>query len=220
MPPKKSKKKTTKKAPAPAKETQPPALGRGVTRGASNRSRNTRGMFGADNSMMLRSVLNSMNNLPSTLQKHVDERMERIHKDLLFRADERRRNDNVTMDWQRTPPPPPPPPEVPMEDVPQPPPPPATPMETEMGANNSAPPQAPPPQPPPPTRDPLMRRQVAASSSALIPINNRPGTAVFEGAVVPYRASFPRVTGRRKREEEADGNEEEDRRPLMYARTD
>lgn len=149
MPPKAKKTKTkTKKKEVTA---EPPRLGRGITRGASNRSRYTRGMMGADNSMMLRSVMNTVNNLPSYLQRHIDERMQKMHSDLLFKADEKKRNKPKPMDVDVEQPP------APMETS-QAPPPSDTPMPqqpsqpAEMGASSSS-------------RDPLMTRQVASSQT-------------------------------------------------------
>lgn len=148
--------KKSKKAPAKKKEVvvEPPRLGRGVTRSAVNRSRNPRGMMGSDNSMMLRSVLNSVNNMPAYLQRHVDERMQKMHSDLLFRADEKKRNEPKAMDVD-----PPPQPE-PMDAEAPPPPPADVPM---------------PQQPPlPSSRDPLMSRQVASMASSSS--SSRPAT--------------------------------------------
>lgn len=93
------------------KQPAPPRLGGGVMRSPANRTRNTRGMFGADVNMMTRSILNTVNNLPSFLQRHVDDRMKSMHDALLFRRDEEKRSKPEPMDED----PPPPPPE-PMDD--------------------------------------------------------------------------------------------------------
>jgi hypothetical protein len=113
-------------------------------------------MMGSNNSMMLQSVMNTVNNMPAYLQRHIDERMEKMHKDLLFKADENERNKPKPMDEDPKPPPPPPP--EPMDtsqsDTPQDASRSDTPMpqQQEMGTQASS------------SRDPLMTRQVSSQS--------------------------------------------------------
>lgn len=99
---------------------------------------------------MLQSVNNSLMNLPNFLERHIDDRMKKMHDTLLFKADEKKRNVPQSMDVD-----PPPPPPSPMEDVQGPPPP------TEDVQMNEAPQQQ---QPPRASADPMSINQVRAMS--------------------------------------------------------
>lgn len=138
-----------KAAPAPARPG-PPRLGEGIRRTAVNRTRGSRGggMYGGDLSMMSRSVLNTVQNLPLFLERHIDNRMQKMHDHLLFKADEARRGQNVKMEVD---PAPPATPEVVMAEAP-------SPRQTPDVSMAEAPPS-------PMEREPLMTRQVHSQSS-------------------------------------------------------
>lgn len=126
----------------------------GARRGSSNYSRYSRGMLGqfAHGSQLMQSVLNGINNMPSFLQRHIDDRMERMHNHLLFKADEASRSKPVKMDVDE--PPPPPQPAKPMDTA-------TDPEDFPVPTNDSgtAPMEAAPT--PMASRDPLSTRQTA-----------------------------------------------------------
>lgn len=131
----------------------PPQLGRGIKRGVLGRTTNHRGMFGhAQGLQMMQSVMNSFNNLPHVLERHIDDRMQKMHSALLFCADEQKRSAPQEMDTAPPEPASQPAPEVDMSDAPGPPP---SPPDTPMASAD----------PPPPERNPMGRQNIRHMST-------------------------------------------------------
>lgn len=128
-------------------------------RGYTGMTRNYRGVpYATDINMMTRSVLNTVQNLPTYLQKHVDDRMDRMHKELLWKADEMKRSKPERMEVEK----PQIIPEVEMADL--------------QSASQSASQGDIIMQPPPPVRDPLTRTTANTSRDT----SSQHGTLVFQ----------------------------------------